>query len=105
MLTGKYRRGEEPPAGTRLGGMPADQRERALSDKRFDVVERLDAFARDRGHTLLELAISWLAGLPHMASVIAGATKPDQVRANAEAAGWTLTPDDRAELDDISPPG
>ena len=104
MLTGKYRRGEEPPPGTRLAGMPADRRERALSDRRFDTVEALDAFARDRGHTLLELAMSWLAGLPHLASVIAGATRPEQVRANAAAVGWRLNDEDRAELDALSPP-
>src|SRR4051794_1291100 len=73
MLTGKYVRDEEPPAGTRLAGMPAERRERALSDKQFDKVEALAAFAAERGHTLLELAMSWLAGLPHLASVIAGA--------------------------------
>jgi aryl-alcohol dehydrogenase-like predicted oxidoreductase len=102
MLTGKYKRNEEPPAGTRLAGLEGEGRERALSDKRFDVVEALDAFARERGHTLLELAMSWLAGLPHLASVIAGATKPEQVRANAAAIGWSLTADDRAEIDRIT---
>lgn len=105
MLTGKYRRGAEPPPGTRLAGMPAERREQALSDRRFDSVEALEAFASQRGHTLLELAMSWLAGLPHLASVIAGATKPEQVRANAAAVGWSLSEDDCAELDRISPPG
>src|SRR3954451_12829048 len=103
MLTGKYRRGEEPPAGTRLAGLAGEGRERALSDKRFDTVEALDAFARERGHTLLELAMSWLAGLPHLASVIAGATKPEQVRANAAAVEWALSADDRAAVEAISP--
>jgi aryl-alcohol dehydrogenase-like predicted oxidoreductase len=102
MLTGKYRRNEEPPAGTRLGGMPAERREKALSDRVFDKVEALEAFATDRGHTLLELAMSWLAHLPRMGSVIAGATKPDQVRANAESVGWVLTPDERAAVDAIT---
>lgn len=105
MLTGKYRRGAEPPAGTRLAGMPDERRQHALSDRRFDTVEALEAFARDRGHTLLELAMSWLAGLPHLASVIAGATKPEQVRANVDAVDWALTGDDRAELDGIVAPG
>ena len=104
MLTGKYQRGVEPPAGTRLAGMPAERREQALADRRFDVVESLDAFAKERGHTLLELAMSWLAGLPHLASVIAGATKPEQVRANVVAINWSLTDDERAELDKLSPP-
>ena len=97
MLTGKYRRGEEPPAGTRLAGMPAERRERALSDKAFDRVERLEAFAASKGHTLLELAMSWLAGLPGMASVIAGATKPEQARSNATSVSWPMTAGERAE--------
>ena len=75
-----------------------------LRDRRFDVVEPLDAFARERGHTLLELAMSWLAGLPHLASVIAGATRPEQVRANVAAVNWPLTDEERAEVDKISPP-
>ena len=102
MLTGKYRRGEEPPAGTRLAGMEGERRDRALSDKRFDTVEALDAFARERGHTLLELAMSWLVGVPHLASVIAGATKPDQVRANVASVGWALTDEERAQVDAIT---
>jgi aryl-alcohol dehydrogenase-like predicted oxidoreductase len=99
MLTGKYRRGEAPPEGTRLASMPEERRARALSDKAFDRVERLEAFATSKGHTLLELAMSWLAGLPNMASVIAGATKPEQARANAESVAWRLTADERAEVD------
>jgi aryl-alcohol dehydrogenase-like predicted oxidoreductase len=105
MLTGKYQRGVEPPAGTRLAAVPAERRERALGDKRFDQVEALDSFARDHGHTLLELAMSWLASTPHLASVIAGATKPEQVQANAAAVSWSLTEDERAEVDALSPPG
>jgi aryl-alcohol dehydrogenase-like predicted oxidoreductase len=101
MLTGKYHRGEAPPAGTRLSGLAAD--DRAFSDKRFDVIEALDAFARERGHTLLELAMSWLASLPHLTSVIAGATKPEQVRANAAAVGWKLTDDERAQIEALAP--
>jgi aryl-alcohol dehydrogenase-like predicted oxidoreductase len=99
MLTGKYRRDAEPPAGTRLAGMPAERREKALSDRTFDTVEQLEAFAKAHGHTLLELAMSWLAGLPQMASVIAGATRPEQVRDNAAAVAWNLTDDERAEVD------
>ena len=102
MLTGKYQRGEEPPAGTRLAGMDGERRERALSAKRFDTVEALDAFAKERGHTLLELAMSWLVGVPHLASVIAGATKPEQVRANVAAIGWSLTDDDRGRVDELT---
>jgi aryl-alcohol dehydrogenase-like predicted oxidoreductase len=99
MLTGKYARGVEPPEGTRLAGAPEDRRARALSDRNFDAIEALGSFATERGHTLLELAMSWLAGLPKMASVIAGATTPEQVRANAAAVAWTLTDADRAEID------
>lgn len=104
VLTGKYQRGEEPPRGTRIGSMPADGRDHALSDRRFDVLEALDAFARERGHTLLELAMSWLAALPHLASVIAGATKPEQVRANAAAVGWKLTDEERTQIEELAPP-
>ncbi len=104
VLTGKYQRGAEPPSGTRLAGMPAERRQKALADRRFDTVEALAAFAEQRGHTLLELAMSWLAGLPHLASVIAGATKPEQVRANASAVGWSLSDDERTEIDRLSPP-
>ncbi len=68
------------------------------------MIETLDAYARDHGHTLLELAMSWLASLPHLASVIAGATKPEQVRANAAAVGWKLTAAERAEIEAIAPP-
>lgn len=99
MLTGKYRRGEAAPEGTRLAGMPEERRAKALADKQFDVVERLEGFAAERDHTLLELAFAWLCGLPAMASVIAGATTPEQVRSNAAAASWVLTDDDRRALD------
>jgi aryl-alcohol dehydrogenase-like predicted oxidoreductase len=102
LLTGKYRRGSAPPEGTRLAGMAPERREQALSERRFAVVERLEAFARERGHTLLELSMSWLAGLPRLASVIAGATKPEQVRANVAAAGWQLTAEERAEVDRLT---
>ena len=103
MLTGKYHRGEAPPAGTRLANLSTD--DRAFSDKRFDMIEALDAYARERGHTLLELAMSWLASLPNLASVIAGATKPEQVRANAAAVAWKLTADERAEIEALAPAG
>lgn len=102
VLTGKYRRGEVPAEGTRLSQVPEDRRQRALDDRVFDVVEALEAYALDRGHTLLELAISWLVGLPQMGSVIAGATKPDQVAANVAAAGWSMSLDERAKVDELS---
>jgi aryl-alcohol dehydrogenase-like predicted oxidoreductase len=92
LLTGKYRRGEPAPAGTRLEGSDT------LTDEAFDAVEALDEFAQARGHTLLELAIAALASQPAVASVIAGATKPEQVHANAAAAEWELSADELAEL-------
>jgi aryl-alcohol dehydrogenase-like predicted oxidoreductase len=102
MLTGKFRRGEPPAEGTRISQLPEDRAQKVLDDRAFDVVERLTAFATDRGHTLLELAISWLACLPQMASVIAGATSPAQIQANAAAAGWKLGADEMAEIDELS---
>jgi aryl-alcohol dehydrogenase-like predicted oxidoreductase len=99
VLTGKYRRHEAPPAGTRLAGMPAERVDDALSDKVFDRVEALDGFARDHGHTLGELAIAWLLARATVGSVIAGATKPEQARANAAAAAWKLTDADLTEID------
>ena len=93
LLTGKYRRGQPPPSGTRLEG-----RREALSDEAFDRVERLEEFAEARGRSLLELAITGLASQPAIASVIAGATRPEQVRQNAAAAEWELSGDELAEL-------
>ena len=96
LLTGKYQKGQPPPEGTRLAQWGAP------SDDKLEVVEHLDAFATDHGHTITELALSWLAGRPEVASIIAGATKPEQVRANAAAtAAWDLTDDERAEVDAI----
>ena len=97
MLTGKYRRGADYPEGSRFDtmGFFADK---VVSDANFDRVEALTAFAEERGHTVLELAIAWLAAQEGVASVIAGATRPEQVRANAAAADWTLTDEDLAAL-------
>ena len=102
MLTGKYIRGKEAPAGSRLAGMSASRAGRFANARNFDRVERLEAFAKERGHTILELAISWLVVQPVVASVIAGATSPKQVRANAEAAKWELLPEDLEEIDRIT---
>jgi aryl-alcohol dehydrogenase-like predicted oxidoreductase len=100
MLTGKYRRGQPPPPGTRMAGR--DGWDEFLTDERFDVVERLHAFAEHHGHTILELAMSWLATQPEIATVIAGATNSDQVRENADAVeAWRLSADELAELDDL----
>ena len=102
VLTGKYRRGEEHPEGSRLaawGNMAGE----FASDARMAVVERLDEYAAAHGHTLTELALSWLATNPVVGSVIAGATKPEQIRANAAATvAWKLTAEERAEVDAIA---
>jgi aryl-alcohol dehydrogenase-like predicted oxidoreductase len=95
LLTGKYRRGEAAPKGSRgdAGFGP-----KVFTDENLAKVEKLTAFAEERGHTLLELAFSWLAAQPTVASVIAGATSPEQVKANASAADWKLTPADLTEI-------
>ncbi len=97
LLTGKYRRGTVPPRGTRLTTNPEWGR-RFLTDANLATVERLTAFAAARGHTMLELAISWLLDRPVVASVIAGASTPAQLKANVAAAGWRLTADDRSGI-------
>ncbi len=101
LLTGKYKRNAAPPAGTRLANMQqrADQ---YLTEENFGIVEKLTDFAEKRGHSILELAFSWLAAKPTVASVIAGATKPEQIVQNVTAASWALTPDEIAEVDAIS---
>jgi aryl-alcohol dehydrogenase-like predicted oxidoreductase len=93
LLTGKYRRGQPPPSGSRL-----ESRRDALSDEAFDRVERLEEFAEVHGRSLLELAIAGLASQPPVGSVIAGATRPEQVRQNAAADEWELSQDELAEL-------
>jgi aryl-alcohol dehydrogenase-like predicted oxidoreductase len=99
MLTGKYRRNEPAPAGTRLAGVPEQRRQEVFADKNFDRIEALEQWARGHDHTLLELAFAWLLARSMVASVIAGATKPEQVRANAGAAAWQLTAHDLEEID------
>ena len=101
MLTGKYSRGNEPPAGTRMA-MWGDRAKAAMSEAAFDVIEKLILFAQEREHTLLELAMSWLASMPHISSVIAGATSVDQVKQNAEAASWRLTDEEMWQVAEIS---
>jgi aryl-alcohol dehydrogenase-like predicted oxidoreductase len=96
MLTGKYKRGEPAPEGTRLAG-----RADALTDDKFDRVEALEQFASERGLTLLQVAIGGLLAQPAIASVIAGATKPEQVQANVAAAEWEPTEEDVAALNAI----
>jgi aryl-alcohol dehydrogenase-like predicted oxidoreductase len=101
LLTGKYKRGEAPAADTRLAAW-GPRGEKMMSDENFDIVEKLDAFAQERGKSMLDLAFSWLATKDYIPSVIAGATKPEQVAANAAAAEWKLTPEEMAEVDTIS---
>lgn len=99
MLTGKYRRGEPPPGGTRLVEQVDEaSRKRILSDRNFARLEGMEGFAKERGHTLLELAFAWLLAQKTCATVIAGAAKPGQVSANARAAGWRITPEEAAEV-------
>lgn len=100
LLTGKYRRGEPGPEGARLSSGPMAPR--WIKDENFDVVEPLVAFAEQRGHTMLELAMAWLTSKPYVASVIAGATKAEQVTANANAVGWKLTAEEMAEVNELS---
>jgi aryl-alcohol dehydrogenase-like predicted oxidoreductase len=99
-LTGKYRPNEAPPEGTRLGGN-SPSAGRILNEGNFDMLVKLEKFAEDRGHSMIELAFSWLASKPVVGSVIAGATKPEQVAQNAKAAGWRLTAEEMDEVDEI----
>jgi aryl-alcohol dehydrogenase-like predicted oxidoreductase len=101
MLTGKYRRNGALPAGTRLARL-ANLADRFLTPANFTKVERLDEFCARRGRTLGELASSWLAAQPVVASVIAGASTPEQLEQNLHAVGWRLTPEDLAEVDGIT---
>jgi aryl-alcohol dehydrogenase-like predicted oxidoreductase len=98
LLSGKYRRGEPAPAGTRLAAA-----ERPGSDAQFDVVEAIEAYAHERGVETIDVAISGLAAQPAVASVIAGATKPEQIAANVATIRWEPTAEDLAELDRIAP--
>ena len=93
-LTGKYRRDQPAPDGTRL----AENDRGALSSRNFDILEGLEAFASERGHTILELAFAWLLASPMVSSVIAGATRVEQVEANAASAAWSLTADELEEV-------
>ncbi len=99
-LTGKYRRGEPAPEGTRLHG-----RGEVADEETFDRLDALAAFARERGVEMSRVAIGALAAQPMVASVIAGATSPEQVRSNAAAVEWTPSDRDLAEIDAIFPPG
>jgi aryl-alcohol dehydrogenase-like predicted oxidoreductase len=99
LLTGKYRRGQPLPAGSRAD---AGWGPKYFTEENLAIVEQLIAFAESRGHTLLELAMSWLASRPAVATVIAGATSAAQVKANAQAVHWQLSDSDIAEIDSIT---
>ena len=102
LLTGKYRREGAPPEGTRLAN--AFMGNRYLTPANFDVVEKLEPFARERNHALLDLAFGWLLSHDHLSSVIAGATTAQQVEANVAAAGWKLTDEEADEVGKLLEP-
>ena len=104
LLTGKYKRNAALPPGTRLATTQRSA-DRTLTDANWETAERLADFCEARGHSMLELAFSWLLAQAPVASVIAGATRPEQVSANAIAGGWQLSADDLAEIDRIAPAG
>ena len=101
LLTGKYKRGEAAPDDTRFNKMPR-LRDRYVTPRNEEIVDRLQTFAQKRGHTMLELAFSWLASRPQVASVIAGATRVEQIEQNVKAIDWTLSAEEMAEIDGIT---
>ena len=101
LLTGKYRKGEAAPDDTRFGKVPR-LRDRYVTPRNEEIVEKLQAFAQAHGHSMLELAFSWLASRPQVSSVIAGATRVEQVEQNVKAIGWALSAEEIAEIDRIS---
>ena len=101
LLSGKYTRGQTPPEGTRMHRW-GDRAQGSLTDANFDIIDALSAWAKDHGHNVLELAIAWLAAKPFIGSVIAGATKPEQVTANVAAGDWDLSAAEVAEIDALT---
>jgi aryl-alcohol dehydrogenase-like predicted oxidoreductase len=97
LLTGKYHRGDQPQPGTTLAA-----KQKRISNKTFDVLEKLECFAHEHAISLLELAIGWLAAQPCIGPVITGATAPEQIRANANACDWQPSSDDLAALDRLT---
>ncbi len=100
LLAGRYEAGKPAPADSRLS---LSWTSRFTTDRNVRIAAALKAFVEARHHTLLELAISWLTSQPLVASVIAGATSPEQVRANAAAANWPLTREELADIDCLAP--
>jgi len=101
LLTGKYQKGAPMPEGARITGTKA-YADKYLTEKNWHIVDELSKFVSKRGRTLLDLAFSWLAVRPTVSSIIAGATKPEQVEQNAKAAAWTLSAEEIAEVDRIT---
>jgi aryl-alcohol dehydrogenase-like predicted oxidoreductase len=103
MLSGKYKRSTAPEADTRFASKAMGELgSHYMTDANWSIVEKLNAFCRARGHTMIELAFSWLAARSTVSSVIAGATKPEQIEQNVKAVSWALTADEIAEIDKIS---
>jgi aryl-alcohol dehydrogenase-like predicted oxidoreductase len=103
LLTGKYRRNEPLPESGRLARATPERQATAFSERNYEIVENLTAFAEEHGHTILELAFARLLAIPAIPSVIAGATSAEQVQANAAAGGWQLGPEEIAEIDRLAP--
>src|SRR4051794_24495950 len=101
LLTGKYKRGAAAPDDTRFAKAPA-LKDRYVTPRNEEIVEKLQAFAQTRGHSMLELAFSWLATRPQVSSVIAGATRVEQVEQNVKAIGWALTAEEVTEINEIT---
>lgn len=102
LLTGKYRKDTPLPEGARLSLLAPERAERWLNDRNFELVEKLTTFATERDHSLLELSISWLLTRPLVVSVIAGATKPEQVAQNVAAANWEMSQDELSAIDALT---
>ena len=100
-LTGKYKRGAELSSDTRFGAMKP-LAERVLNDQNFAMLDKLQEFAQSHGHSIVELAMSWLACQPTVSSVIAGATSPDQVTENVKACACKLSPEELKEVETIT---
>ncbi|HEX5369744.1 MAG TPA: aldo/keto reductase [Dehalococcoidia bacterium] len=100
-LTGKYQKDGQMPEGARLSAPNSPMAGRILSDANYEMLGKLETFADERGHSMIELAFSWLASKPYVSSVIAGATRPEQVEQNAKSADWKLTDEDFKEIDEI----
>ncbi len=104
LLTGKYARGQAPAEGTRLQRW-GDRASGMLNEHNFDLIDKLTSWSSAHGHSLLDLAIGWLASKDVVASVIAGATRPEQVRANVAGGSWRLSAEEAAEVDALTAPG